>query len=93
MQRALQDFIEERGEEGEDPPLEAPDEEIARYKSMQAEIQELPPPVTGGLADAKPIKQAPRRGRGVPLHQYLNNKVTIRWTSCTRRALGDKVLG
>ena len=98
MQRALQDFIEERGEEGEDPPLEAFDEEIARYKSMQAEIQELPTTkVIGWIkVDAKPIKQALATWvtKWVFLFtQYLNNKVTNSMDELYAfRALGDKVL-
>ena len=60
LQATLSDFIDQNGNDGEDPPLELFDHEIAKYKKIQEQIQTLQATcVIGWLKiDAKPIKQA-----------------------------------
>lgn len=65
LNATLAEFLEEHGtvdENGikDEPSLEKFDEEVARYKAVQAEIKELPASkVIGWLKiDAKPLKQA-----------------------------------
>ena len=81
LQQTLADFIERNGEDGEDPPLELFDAEIAKYKKVQEEIAQLQATCVVGWIkiDAKPIKQALATWvtKWVFLFtQYLSNKLT-----------------
>eukprot|EP00232_Nephroselmis_pyriformis_P019075 CAMPEP_0182900652 /NCGR_PEP_ID=MMETSP0034_2-20130328/28990_1 /TAXON_ID=156128 /ORGANISM="Nephroselmis pyriformis, Strain CCMP717" /LENGTH=4527 /DNA_ID=CAMNT_0025034901 /DNA_START=131 /DNA_END=13711 /DNA_ORIENTATION=+ len=72
---------EESGGGKDDPPLEMFDVEIAKYKTVQEEIQALPSSATVGWMkiDAKPIKQALSTWvtKWVFLYtHFLSNKVT-----------------
>ena len=81
LQQTLQDFIERNGEDGEDPPLELFDAEIAKYKRCRRRSSRCRRrKVIGWIKiDAKPIKQALATWvtKWVFLFtQYLSNKVT-----------------
>ena len=60
LQTSLHEFIEENGQDGDDPPLDVFDAEITKYKNLQDEISHLPTSHTEGWIriNAKPIKQA-----------------------------------
>ncbi len=82
MNQTLAYFLEEQAPEDEDgdPPLEAFDAEIARYKAAQSEVASLNTGVVMGWLriDARPIKQALSTWvtKWVFLYtQYLFNKV------------------
>ena len=98
LQQSLHDFIEEHGTDGEDPPLDLFDAEIAKYKGVQEEIQSLPTThVVGWIKiDAKPIKQALATWvtKWIFLFtQYLSNKVTNSMEELySFQALGERVL-
>ena len=60
LQTSLHEFIEEKGQDGDAPPLDVFDAEITKYKNLQDEISHLPTSHTEGWIriNAKPIKQA-----------------------------------
>ena len=98
LQQTLADFIERNGEDGEDPPLELFDAEIAKYKKVQEEIAQLQATCVVGWIkiDAKPIKQALATWvtKWVFLFtQYLSNKLTDSMRELYAfRAAGEKTL-
>ena len=98
LQQTLADFIERNGEDGEDPPLELFDAEIAKYKKTQEEIAQLHATCVVGWIkiDAKPIKQALATWvtKWVFLFtQYLSNKLTDSMRELYAfRAAGEKTL-
>ena len=98
LHQTLADFIAEHGEDGEDPPLEMFDAEIAKYKKVQEEIAQLHATCVVGWIkiDAKPIKQALATWvtKWVFLFtQYLNNKLTDSMKELYAfRAAGEKTL-
>ena len=98
LHQTLADFIAEHGEDGEDPPLEMFDAEIAKYKKVQEEIAQLRATCVVGWIkiDAKPIKQALATWvtKWVFLFtQYLNNKLTDSMKELYAfRAAGEKTL-
>jgi dynein heavy chain len=98
LQQTLADFIERNGEDGEDPPLELFDAEIAKYKKVQEEIAQLHATCVVGWIkiDAKPIKQALATWvtKWVFLFtQYLSNKLTDSMRELYAfRAAGEKTL-
>ena len=98
LTQTLADFIEEHGEEGEDPPLELFDQEISKYKNVQEEIQTLQATCVIGWIkiDAKPIKQALATWvtKWVFLFtQYLNNKLVNSMTELYQfQAVGENTL-